>query len=697
MPSVIKLRLASLLASLILVCTVIAMAIPVANTTADASPAETSASSPNRSAQGMISTGSQTTCVVSSTGGLKCWGEGVTGKLGNGTNLDSTTPVDVTGMTSGVAQVAVGFDHTCALTTSGGVKCWGQNRNVYGNYGGQLGNGTFNHSNTPVNVVGLSSGVTQIVVGQSWSCALTNTGGVKCWGLQGDSVSLTVPVEVPGMSSGIIGIEAGYSNICGITSSGGIKCIGHVVDGRLSNSMSYTSSLDVPQLSVGVEAFTLGYFHACFVMSSTGGVKCWGNNNWRQLGVGSQTGGWAPYSSNPSDVIGLSSGAVSISAGGQHTCVITTSSTVKCWGSNDAGQLGNGSITTQTAVVTALNLSNVIAISSGDNYTCALLQDNSVKCWGGNGKGQLGDGTTTARWEPGLASVLNFNVGPTTTTTTTTTTVPRTTTTVPATTTTIATTVATTVATSPTTTVSQGQASVATIAPTTTVAASTSTRSPTAVTQQSATTTTTVAATTSTSTAPTNQATIAGPNAPTAELGQTGATLNGYEVLASLVRKNNTFEISSAGVTATIGATSNGVALALNSNGNLVVPTGASITVSAKGYTPNEPVELWLYSTPTKLMDLIADKNGAVSTQATIPANISEGNHRLVLNGVSTAGDTVVIGVGIAVGVDNSPSSISRALIAIPVALAIFVGLALPTTAARRRRRRNAIVKLVND
>jgi len=90
-------------------------------------------------------------------------------------------------------------------------------------------------------------------------------------------------------------------------------------------------------------------------------------------------------------------------------------------------------------------------------------------------------------------------------------------------------------------------------------------------------------------------------------------------------------------------------------------------------------------------MDLIADKNGAVSTQAIIPANISEGNHRLVLNGVSTAGDTVVIGVGIAVGVDNSPSSITRALIAIPVALAIFVGLALPTTAARRRRRRNAI------
>ncbi|MGB4977670.1 MAG: hypothetical protein WBR35_13120, partial [Anaerolineae bacterium] len=116
------------------------------------------------------------TCALTTGGGVKCWGLNEYGQLGNGgIGYYQTRPVDVVGLTSGAAAVS-GSTHTCALTAGGGVKCWGYN--LYG----QLGDGTTTNRLTPVDVVGLTSGVAAMSARSAHTCALTTGGGVKCWG-----------------------------------------------------------------------------------------------------------------------------------------------------------------------------------------------------------------------------------------------------------------------------------------------------------------------------------------------------------------------------------------------------------------------------------------------------------------------------------------------------------------------------------
>jgi len=145
------------------------------------------------------------------------------------------------------------------------------------------------------------------------------------------------------------------------------------------------------------EVLGLGYFHTCAYLTG-GPLKCWGYNSHGQLGDGTTTNRLTPTTINVGGAVELLALKGSIS--GYHTCTYLTGGTLKCWGSNDNGQLGDGT-TTNRITPTTINVGGAVELLAlGDLYTCAYLTSGTLKCWGRNANGQLGDGTTTNRLSP---------------------------------------------------------------------------------------------------------------------------------------------------------------------------------------------------------------------------------------------------------------------------------------------------------
>jgi alpha-tubulin suppressor-like RCC1 family protein len=337
------------------------------------------------------------TCALTSAGAVLCWGENKFGQLGDGTTVHRASPVLVKGLSGPVVAIAAGGLHTCALTVAGGVECWGNNVN------GQLGDGTGKDSLSPVHVSGLGRGVKAIASGEGQVCALTSGGAVKCWGMlvagahtdTGDSL---VPLDIKGLGSGVRAIATGTSHTCAITSRGGVKCWGIGAWGQLGDGKTAEqpvpiseTPVDVVRLDSGVVAIAAGDAHTCAV-TTRGAVKCWGGN----LANGAEHNSDVPF-----DVTGLGGGTTRVATTYWHTCVLTSNGEIECWGTNDRGQLGDGTaVASRLPIkVTAVGHGNV-ALATGGFHTCVVTSTAQVECWGANGFGQLGDGTTTDRLTP---------------------------------------------------------------------------------------------------------------------------------------------------------------------------------------------------------------------------------------------------------------------------------------------------------
>ena len=351
-----------------------------------------------------LSAGGFTTCAVTSPGSLKCWGYNFYGNVGNGGTENQLLPVDVSGLAGGyydasVSAVGTGYTHNCALTNGGGVLCWGNNA-FY-----QLGHPDLSSGAYRPQAVRLSSdwdriryitsGARGIAVGGGHNCVLMDTGGVKCWGLNNAGqlgVGTTTNADNFQYPVNTLVLTSRVREI--VAGAGGRYTCARLEDGSVMCwGRDYGFTPVAAGVSSGAVALAGGSLHMCALLG-TGGVKCWGSNNYGQLGDGSTT------SRGTVDVSGLSSGVTAIAAGYSSTCALTTAGAVKCWGANDGGQIGDGTKTQRLTPVSVFGISSgATAITVGWDRACALLADGGVKCWGANG-GLLGDGTTTERLIP---------------------------------------------------------------------------------------------------------------------------------------------------------------------------------------------------------------------------------------------------------------------------------------------------------
>lgn len=332
-----------------------------------------------------VALGYEHSCALTTSGGVKCWGRGSAGQLGNDTTNNRLIAVDVAGLTSGVRAIASGENHTCALLTTGGVKCWGDNSN------GALGNNSVENSPLPVDVIG-GENMASLVAGASFSCALTTSGGVKCWGSNsagklgdGSTATRMAPVDVVGLTSGVMAISAGTDYACALTNQGAVKCWGSNFRGALGSGSQWPSyqatPVSVSGLGSGVTKLFSRYTRSCAVLAS-GVVKCWGSNNAGQLGDGTTTDQYAPVTA----ALDFSVSAIAISDSG--TCGLTTSGGVKCW--------GNGAVRDIAGLQ-----SDVLSLDAGIGHICAAsAPEGNVVCWGSGNSGQLGNNNVLSSATP---------------------------------------------------------------------------------------------------------------------------------------------------------------------------------------------------------------------------------------------------------------------------------------------------------
>jgi len=300
-----------------------------------------------------ITTGDYHSCAITAAGAAWCWGRDEYGQLGdNSVATRRTSPVAVAGGLAFTA-VAAGDFHTCGLTTNGAAYCWGLNDR------GQLGDGTTTNRLAPTPVSGgltfasiSASGKAQL---GSHTCALTTTGAAYCWG---------------------------YNNA-----------------GQLGDGTTTQRTAPVPVAgALTFAAVTTGGFHSCGVTASNV-AYCWGLNDSGQLGDGTQTQRTMPVSVAG----GLS--FTNVNGGGNYTCGVIAGGAGYCWGANFLyGQLGDGTTTMRTSPVAVTGGHTFGTVSAGGLHTCGLTSSGAAYCWGDNGRGELGDGTTTVRMSPGLVS-----------------------------------------------------------------------------------------------------------------------------------------------------------------------------------------------------------------------------------------------------------------------------------------------------
>lgn len=399
---------------------------------------------------------------------VRCWGKGSAGRLGGGLadRLNAPTAADASSLAyADAAAVTAGDAHTCVLATAGAVRCWGQGSS------GQLGSGTRDNrgdgtadplsGTDDASTVPLGAPAIAVSAGGEFTCALLNTGAVRCWGdgrfgtlgsggtdgrLDGLPDGPTDDASIVPLGAPATAISAGTQHACALLVGGTVRCWGSGAEGRLGSGATDdrldgvatggTDDASTVPLTGPATAISAGGAHTCALLAS-GAVSCWGSAGYGQLGAGRTdarldgvVSGAGAAATDAASIVPIkpvntpqnrlattaSISAIAIAAGDQHTCAVVDGGDVRCWGRGTAGQLGQSavdhrldqSVTTLADVATrvgggpngqvAAGLgSPAIGLTAGYGATCAELATGTVRCWGDGTDGRLGTRATDGR------------------------------------------------------------------------------------------------------------------------------------------------------------------------------------------------------------------------------------------------------------------------------------------------------------
>lgn len=324
------------------------------------------------------------------------WGNNEFGQLGDGTNTDSNVPVPVSGLNNSIA-ITGGIFHSLSVLSEGSVRAWGAN------YSGQLGDGTLIDSNLPETVSALANAI-KVAAGVFHSLSLLSDNTVKSWGDNfsgqlGDGTfnNSIVPVSVTGLTNAI-DITAGLNHSLALLNDGTVRAWGGNFFGQLGNNTDTTSNVPVTVIGLSnVTAIAAGGGHSLALLSN-GTVRAWGDNSNGELGEGTYINRNIPVQVKGTDGAGFLDNVIAIAAGEFHSLALLNDGTVRAWGNNESGQLGDETNITSNVPVQVKGtggagfLNHVIAIAAGGFHSLALLIEGTVLAWGNNESGQLGDG-----------------------------------------------------------------------------------------------------------------------------------------------------------------------------------------------------------------------------------------------------------------------------------------------------------------
>ena len=333
------------------------------------------------------------TALVMNDGTVRVCGRNNEGQLGQNDLANRSTVVTIIGICSQAVAVSCGKHHTVVLMNDGTVRACGRNDS------GQLGQNDVITRSTVVSVLGISSQAIAVACGAYHTAILMNNGTVRMCGIntlgelgQNDIVNRSTVVSVVGISSQAIGIACGRHTAI-LMNNGTVRVCGRNDNGNLGQNDLTTRSTVVPVLGISSQAVAVSCGNLqTFVLMNNGTVRCCGQNQCGQLGQNDLAS-----RSTVVPILGISSQAVAVASGYDHTVIVMNNGTLRSVGRNEAGQLGLNDIVTRSTVVSVTGVSQAVAVGCGNASTYILLNDGTVRVCGANEQGQLGQNDLPAR------------------------------------------------------------------------------------------------------------------------------------------------------------------------------------------------------------------------------------------------------------------------------------------------------------